>query len=175
MMKRKGPVTRLREELDEKEKKIKELNDKYLRALADLDNSRKLMQKEMENHRLLTKAEFFNKVIPVLDSFDRALSGAELNGNDDKFYKGIEIIHRQLKEALKTLGLVEFSGLGEVFDPSRHEAVGTVPTDGTRAEDIVVEEISKGYIVDRRVVKPAKVLVSKQAEGGKENGENHRD
>jgi molecular chaperone GrpE len=175
MIKRKGPVTRLKEELKAKEKTIKDLNDKYLRALADLDNSRKLMQKEMENHRLLTKAEFFNKVIPVLDSFDRALSGAELNGNNDKFYKGIEIIHRQLKESLKTLGLVEFSGLGEVFDPSRHEAVGTIPTDGTQAEDIVVEEISKGYIVDNRVVKPAKVLVSKQAQGGKENGENNRD
>lgn len=175
-MKRKGPVTRLKEEIEEKDKMINEFNDKYLRALADVENTRKLMRKEMENHRLLTKVEFFNKVIPVLDSFDRALGGAELNENYDKFYKGIEIIHRQLKEALKTLGLVEFSVLGEVFDPSRHEAVGTVPTEKTQVEDIVVEEISKGYMVDNRVVKPAKVLVSKQAEeGGKDNGENNRD
>jgi len=174
-MKRKGPVTKLKEEIEEKEQQIKEFNDKYLRALAELENSRKLMYKEMENDRLLIKAEFFNKVIPVLDSFDRALSGAELNENFERFYKGIEIIHRQLKDALKSLGLVEFSGLGEVFDPSRHEAVGTVPIDGIQAEDIVVEEISKGYIVSDRVVKPAKVLVSKQKEGGQENGENNRD
>lgn len=174
-MKRKGPVTKLKEEIEEKEQQIKEFNDKYLRALAELENSRKLMYKEMENDRLLIKAEFFNKVIPVLDSFDRALSGAELNENFERFYKGIEIIHRQLKDALKSLGLVEFSGLGEVFDPSRHEAVGTVPIDGIQTEDIVVEEISKGYIVSDRVVKPAKVLVSKQKEGGQENGENNRD
>jgi len=174
-MKRKGPVTKLKEEIEAKEQQIKEFNDKYLRALAELENSRKLMFKEMENDRLLIKAEFFNKVIPVLDSFDRALSGAELNENFKRFYKGIEIIHRQLKDALKSLGLVEFSGLGEVFDPSRHEAVGTVPIDGIQAEDIVVEEISKGYIVSDRVVKPAKVLVSKQKEGGQENGENNRD
>ncbi|MGB3479933.1 MAG: nucleotide exchange factor GrpE [bacterium] len=174
-MKRKGPVTKLKEEIEKKEQEIKKFNDKYLRALAELENGRKLMHKEMENHRLLIKAEFFNKVIPVLDSFDRALSGAELNENFERFYKGIEIIHRQLKDALKSLGLVEFSGLGEVFDPSRHEAVGTVPIDGIQVEDIVVEEISKGYIVSDRVVKPAKVLVSKQKEGGQENGENNRD
>lgn len=174
-MKKKGPVTQLKEEIKEKDELIQELNDKYLRAVAELDNSRKLMRKEMQNHRLLTKAEFCNQVIPVLDSFNRALSGAELNENFEKFYKGVEIIHRQLKDALKSLGLVEFSGLGEVFDPSRHEAVGTVVADGIQSEDIVVEEISKGYLVNDRVVKPAKVLVSKQKEGGQENGEDNRD
>ncbi|MCK4673482.1 nucleotide exchange factor GrpE, partial [candidate division WOR-3 bacterium] len=75
---------------------------------------------------------------------------------------------------LKSLGLIEFSGLGEVFDPSRHEAVATVSTD-EQPEDIIVEEISKGYIVDDRVIKPAKVYVSKQKEGGQEDGENNRD
>lgn len=168
-------MTKLKEEIKEKDELIQELNDKYLRALAELENSRKLMRKEMQSHRLLTKAEFCNKVIPVLDSFNRALSGAELNENFERFYKGVEIIHRQLKDALKSLGLVEFSGLGEVFDPSRHEAVGTVVADGIQNEDIVVEEISKGYLVEDRVVKPAKVLVSKQKEGGQENGEDNRD
>ena len=173
-MKKKGPVTRLKEEIEEKNKQAEELNDKYLRAYADLDNYRKQMQKKMEDYRRSYEIEFFNKIIPILDSFDRALSGAEFNANFDNFYKGIEIIHRQLKEALKSLGLIEFSGLGEVFDPSRHEAVATVSTD-EQPEDIIVEEISKGYIVDDRVIKPAKVYVSKQKEGGQEDGENNRD
>ncbi len=173
-MKRKGPVTRLKEEIEEKNKQAEELNDKYLRAYADLDNYRKQMQKKMEDYRRSYEIEFFNKIIPILDSFDRALSGAEFNANFDNFYKGIEIIHRQLKEALKSLGLIEFSGLGEVFDPSRHEAVATVSTD-EQPEDIIVEEISKGYIVDDRVIKPAKVYVSKQKEGGQKDDENNRD
>lgn len=173
-MKRKGPVTRLKEELKEKQQELKELNDKYLRALADLDNYRKLMQKEMANYRHNTKVDFLRKLIPVLDSFDRALSGAEVAHNFDNFYKGMEIIQRQLKEALKIMGLVEFSGLGEVFDPSRHEAVATIASDET-PEDIVVEEVSKGYIVDDQVVKPAKVFVSKQKKGGQEDAENNRD
>ncbi len=173
-MKERGPVTKLREEIEEKNEQIKELNDKYLRAFAELDNYRKLMQKKMVDYRKSAKVEFFNKIIPVLDSFDRALSGAELNTDFDNFYKGVEIIHRQFKEALKSLGLVEFSGLGEVFDPSRHEAVATVMTD-KHPEDIIVEEISKGYIVDDWVIKPAKVCVSKQKKGGQEDGEDNRD
>ncbi len=173
-MKRKGPVTKIKEDIKKKDEKVKELNDKYLRAVAELDNYRKLMQKEMGTYRRSCKVEFFRKVIPVLDSFDRALSGAEISEDYDNFYKGVQIIQRQLKEALKSLGLIEFSGLGEVFDPSRHEAVATVPTD-EQPEDIVVEEISKGYIIDDQIIKPAKVCVSKQKEGGQQDGENNRD
>jgi molecular chaperone GrpE len=173
-MKRKGPVTKLKEEIEEREKTVKELQDKYLRACADFDNYRKLMQKQMKDHRRSNKVEIFDKIIPVLDSFDRALNGAEMNHNFDNFFKGMEIIQRQLKEALKALGLVEFSGLGEEFDPSRHEAVATTETD-EHPENMIVDEISKGYIVDDYVIKPAKVLVSKQKKGGQEDGENNRD
>jgi molecular chaperone GrpE len=132
------------------------------------------MEKEKAHHRQLYKTEFFSKIIPVLDSFDRALSGAEINHEFESFLKGVEIIHRQLREALKSLGLVEFSGLGEVFDPSRHEAVAMISSE-SHPDDIVVEEISKGYMVDNKVIKPAKVYVSKQKEGGQEDGENNRD
>ncbi len=174
MMKKKGPVTKMRERLEEKEKMVKELNDKYLRAMAELDNYRKVMDKRMNDYRRSSKTRFFDKIIPVLDSFDRALSGAEMNHNFDNFYKGIEIIQRQLRDSLKALGLVEFSGIGEEFNPSRHEAVATVETD-EQPENVVVDEISKGYIVDDQVIKPAKVLVSKQKKGGQEDGENNRD
>jgi len=173
-VKRKGPVTRLREASKEKDDEIKALKDKYMRAVADMHNYRKFMDKKMADFRRSTKYEFFEKVIPVLDSFDRALGSAEDDSNSEHFYKGVEIIYRQLKEALKSLGLVEFSGIGEVFDPSRHEAIAMVPTD-TQPENMVIEEVHKGYIVDGRVMKPAKVFVSKQKEGGQEDGENNRD
>lgn len=170
---KKGPVTRLKETLEEKETEVKELNDKYLRALADLDNYRKLMQKEMTGYRKSSKLEFFNKIIPVLDSFDRAMEGDHGDTDKEHFIEGIEIIHRQFREALNMLGLKEFSGLGEVFDPSRHEAVATIETD-EQPEHIIVEEISKGYMVDNQVVKPAKVCVSKLKKGGQEDAENNR-
>jgi molecular chaperone GrpE len=176
-MKRKGPVTKLKEALEEKNNEIKELKDKYLRVLAELDNYRKRVEKEVADRKKFAIVEFFMKVIPVLDSFDRAMSGVELNNDFENFYKGVEIIHRQLREALRSLGLVEFSGLNETFDPSRHEAVATVETDD-KPENTVIEEISKGYMIDNRVIKPAKVFVSKQKEGeegGQEDAKNNRD
>jgi len=173
-MLKKGPITRLKETLEEKETEVKELHDKYLRALADLDNYRKLMQKEMAGYRKSSKLEFFNKIIPVLDSFDRAMEVDHDSADNKSFVEGIEIIHRQFSEALNMLGLKEFSGLGEIFDPSRHEAVATIETD-EQPEHIVIEEISKGYMVDNQVVKPAKVCVSKLKKGGHEDAENNRD
>ena len=172
-MKRKGPVTKLKENISQKEIELKELKDKYLRALAELDNYRKQIEKELDDRKKYGMVEFFMSVIPVLDSFSRALSGGEMNNDFDNFYKGVEIIHRQLRDALKSLGLVEFSGLNETFDPSRHEAVATVETD-EKPENTVIEEISKGYMIDDRIIKPAKVYVSKQKEGDEEDGENNR-
>lgn len=172
-MKRKGPVTKLKENISQKEIELKELKDKYLRALAELDNYRKQIEKELDDRKKYGMVEFFMSVIPVLDSFSRALSGGEMNSDFDNFYKGVEIIHRQLRDALKSLGLVEFSGLNETFDPSRHEAVATVETN-EKPENTVIEEISKGYMVDDRIIKPAKVYVSKQKEGDEEDGKNNR-
>ncbi len=173
-MKRVGPVTKLKNEVKEKENEIKEWKDKYLRALAELDNYRKRMDKEFDEYKKHSRVDYFLRIIPVLDSFDRAISGAEVNADFETFQKGVEIIHRQLREALKSCGLVEFSALGQIFDPSRHEAVATVETND-KPVNTVIEEISKGYIVHDKVIKPAKVFVSKQKEGGQEDGENHRD
>jgi molecular chaperone GrpE len=173
-MNKKGPVTRLKEIFKEKESQNKDLKDKYLRALADLDNYRKRTEKDMEEYRRYSKVDFFIQIIPVLENLDRAICGCELNGNYESFYKGMEIIHRQIKDTLKTLGLVEFSGLGEIFDPSRHEAVGMVETDA-KPENTVVEEISKGYMAGEKVIKPARVLVAKfKPEGEQENAEDNR-
>jgi molecular chaperone GrpE len=171
----KGQVTRLKEIFLEHENQAKDFKDKYLRALAELDNFRKRTEKDLEEYRRYSKVDFFIQIIPVMDNLDRAINGCELNANYESFYKGMEIIQRQMKDTLKALGLVEFSGLGEKFDPARHEAVGVVDTDA-QPENTVIEEISKGYMVGEKIIKPAKVLVSrpKSAEGEQENGENNR-
>ncbi len=174
-MERIGPVSVLINEFKEKEEKLKELNDKYLRAAADLDNFRKLMQKEMQNYRLTVKAEFFHRVIPVLDSFSRAIGNEVSIDNFEKFVEGVDMICRQLKEALQSLGMEEFSGIGEVFDPARHEAVAMVDAED-QPDNMIIEEISRGYKVGDRIIKPAKVIVVKpKEEGGSKDVENNRD
>ena len=172
-MEKKGPVTKLKDELKKKDKEIKELRDKYLRALADMDNNRKRMDRELDSFRKYAQVEFLNKVIPVLDSFERAIDNADIENNHEDYTQGVEMIHRQLKEILRSMGLEEFSSLGEVFDPARHEAVATIVND-EKPENTIVEEISKGYVVRERVIKPARVMVSKQSKGGNEDVENNR-
>jgi|UniRef100_A0A7C4X8D7 molecular chaperone GrpE len=173
-MERKGPVTLMKEDLEKKEAQLKELRDEYLRTLAEWDNYRKRMENEFAEFKKYAKVDFLTKILPVLDNFDRALAGAELNPDFDSFFKGIQIIERQLREVLKSMGLVEYSGLGEQFDPTLHEAVGIVTTND-HPENTIIEEISKGYKVGDRVIKPAKVLVSKPDEkGGQENVQNNR-
>ena len=172
-MEKKGPVTKLKEELQQKDKDIKELRNKYLRALADMDNNRKRMDRELDSFRKYAQVEFLNKVIPVLDSFERATDSADIENDYDNYAQGVEMIYRQLKDVLRSMGLVEFSSLGEVFDPARHEAVATIVND-EKPENTIVEEISKGYVARERVIKPAKVMVSKQSKGGNEDVENNR-
>ena len=173
-MKIKGPVTRLKEVSLEKDAQVKDLKDKYLRALAELDNFRKRTEKDMEEYRKYSKVDFFIQIIPVIDNLDRAIGGVESNPNYESFFKGMEIIHRQVKDTLKALGLVEFSGVGEKFDPARHEAVGVIETDA-KPENTVIEEVCKGYMVGEKIIKPAKVLVTRsKPEGGHENVENNR-
>jgi len=173
-MEKKGPVTRLKEEISRKDDELKELKDKYLRALADMDNYRKRMERELDSFRQYAQVEFFNRIIPVLESFGRAMDNANVENNHENYAKGVEIIYRQLQDALRSMGLEEFSSLGETFDPARHEAVATVINDD-KPENTVVEEIGRGYMLKERVIKPAKVLVSKQSKGGNEDVENNRD
>lgn len=166
-----GPVTKLKELFKDRDKQAREFKDKYLRALAELENYRKRMEKEMEDMRRFARVDFLVQIIPVLDNLDRAMK--EAGGNYDGFFQGIEIICRQLKETLRSMGMTEFSSTGEEFDPARHEAVGMIECDD-KPDNSVVEEISKGYAVGGKVVKPARVIVARQKQGGNENAENNR-
>lgn len=170
-----GPVTRLKDLFKEKDTQAKDYKDKYMRALAELENYRKRMEKEMEEHRRFAKVDFFVQIIPVLENIDRAISGVGETDAKDGFFQGMEIICRQFKDTLRSMGLKEFSALGENFDPSRHEAVGTADV-GDKPENTIIEEVTKGYMVGDKVVKPARVIVACQKkEGGSENAENNRD
>lgn len=153
-----GPVTRLKDLFKEKDTQAKEFKEKYLRALAELDNYRKRMEKDNEEFRRYAKVDFFVQILPVLENFDRAMAGAGENAGDG-FFQGMEIICRQFKETLGSMGLKEFSALGETFDPARHEAIGTAECMG-KPENTVIEEVSKGYMVGAKVIKPARVIVA---------------
>ncbi len=166
---KKGPVTRLKQELDRLRQESEENYNNYLRALADFDNYRKRVARDMESFRDSANENLLGALIPVLENLDRALLSASVDKNFEGLYQGIEIISRQFKEALAKHGLVEYSCLGDEFDPKRCEAVNFIETE-EKPPNTVIEEIAKGYLLNNRVLRPSLVTVSKPktAESGGE-------
>jgi molecular chaperone GrpE len=160
---RKGPVTRLREQFAEKSDLCKKLEEEYLRALADFDNLRKRTQRDGEVSRRMALEALVLDLVPVLDNFDRAVQTAGEGASAESLKKGMDLIHRQLRETLCRHGVEEYSCVGTEFDPRRAEAISFVHTDDNKP-GTVVSEVCKGYACGGRVLRPARVVVAKAVE-----------
>jgi len=137
----------------------KELQDKYLRLAAEFDNFRKRSAREYA--RIIETAEdgLILELLQVIDDLDRAL------GHDadelSNFKQGTEMIYNKFGEILKKRGLREIKTVGEPFDPVYHEAVMQLEVED-KDDGIVIEEIQKGYFLNSKVLRPAKVVVAKR-------------
>jgi len=144
-------MDRLREEMD----RLREL---YLRKLAEFDNFRKRVEREREELSRVAAEELVRDLVPVLDTFDRAL-GHEGETDVEAFRQGLELIARQLWDVLARRGLEEIDPRGQQFDPEYHEAVQRV--EGSEHEPgTVVSVLAKGYMLGGRLVRPAMVAVA---------------
>lgn len=157
---KKGPVTRLRERIVELEAATKGLKNEYLRAIADFENFRRRMEREIEARQRAKIEALFEDLIPVLDNFERALGAMKVDDAESGLRKGVEMIYSQLCTVLEQHGLRCYSCLGERFDPRRAEAVGFVEAEEGE-DNRVVEEVCKGYECSGRVIRPARVKVIK--------------
>ena len=144
------------EETCEWEKKYKDVNDKYMRTLAEYDNYRKRTVKEKESIYPEAKATVAEKFLAVADNLDRALGAAV---EKDSFYEGVEMVKKQLDEVFKALGVEEIRSVGESFDPAFHNAVMHIE-DENAGENIIVEEFQKGYRIGDRVIRHSMVKVA---------------
>jgi molecular chaperone GrpE len=142
----------LRRELDEK-------HDRYLRALAEIENLKRRAQRERDEYVRYATESLIRELLPVLDNFDRALGAARRTGEDPSMIAGIELIHRELLRVLEKYGVERYSALGALFDPARHEAVSQVVS-STEPENTVVGETLPGYLLHGRVLRPALVAVA---------------
>ena len=167
--KKKGKVSLLKEELKKREEEVRDYYDKYLRALAELDNYRKRVEKEREESSKYANQQIIYGLLPVLDSFERAIASGKGSKEFESLYQGVELIHRQLKAVLEKEGLKSFSSKGEAFDPSKHEAIAAVEWEDC-APDTVVEEIQPGYYLKEKLIRPAQVMVSKARREVDDNG-----
>lgn len=157
--------------LQEKDAKIAELNDKYLRALAEQDNFRKRMQKDKEDFVKYSRSEAASLFLPVLDNFDRAVSSADKNKDFKKLKDGIDMVIKQFEGVLKELGMKEIPTQG-IFDPNLHHVVHKEHAAGKKDGEII-EVYQKGFMMDDKVVRPASVKVAHNEPHKKEEHKNH--
>ncbi|MFA6665079.1 MAG: nucleotide exchange factor GrpE [Armatimonadota bacterium] len=141
------------------EKKAEEEHDSFIRTFADFNNYRRRTREEMEGMRKFAIEDFALKLLPVMDNFERAIKSAEESKDFDALHSGVLLIMRQLKEALEKEGVKEIEAEGAQFDPTKHEAVMRYETEEC-PENIVVEEMLKGYMLDKKVIRPSMVKVS---------------
>ena len=131
-----------------------ELLEKHLRLAADLENIRRRSYQEVEMKVTYAVTNFARDLLEISDNFERAISA-----QDGQIPEGILQIKRQLENALEKQGITAFSSPGERFDPTLHEAIAYVPSD--EPEGTVIDEVSRGYTRNDRVIRCAKVTVSK--------------
>jgi molecular chaperone GrpE len=137
--------------------------DRYLRAVAELDNFRKRTARMRMEVREDTLRDVLLQVAPPLDNMRRAL-GQETE-DVEVLKQGIELIYTQFQDALNNYGLEQIEALGSLFDPNLHEAMVEVE-DGEKEPGTVIEEMEKGYTLNGKVVRPTRVILSKAPSEG---------
>ncbi len=158
-----GQAADLHASLDAKEKEASENYDRYLRAMAELDNYRKRAARDKEDAIKYGNEKLIKDILPIMDSLDRALhqaSEVSVRNNFEAFQQGLELIHSQILGCLERHGVAKIAAKGEEFDPDRHQALMQVETPemgGNR----VVDEYESGYTLNGRLLRPSKVSVSK--------------
>ena len=159
-----GPEAQLQEiqaKLEEAEEIAQEYLDGWQRAQATFENYRKRMQKEREEWRVTANARLLGKLLPILDDFDRAFSMMPESLKDDAWFSGIKLIQRKIQSILETENVKPMDvEPGDNFDPKFHQAVLHQETEDFE-DGQVMTVVEKGYVLDKRVLRPAMVVVAK--------------
>ena len=134
-----------------------ELNDRYMRTLAEYDNFRKRSQKDIESRVSYTKSDILSKILPVIDNFERAAFNAD--ADFEGYKKGIEMTVNQFMDILKSMGVEAFGEVGEEFDPNFHNGVMHID-DENLGENVIADVFMKGYKIGEKVIRPATVKVA---------------
>lgn len=151
------------EELKAKAQKADEYLDKMLRVEADVQNVKKRMEKNQAEFFKFASEGLIKELLPILDDFKRANAAALKNEDYPTLHKGVEMIIKRIEDILKAQGVVEIAAEGKMFDPYQHEAMMHVET-SEHEDNIVVEEMQKGYKLNDRIIRPAMVKVAKKIE-----------
>lgn len=156
------PVEKLESELQAARLEAAEARENMLRMQADMENLRKRLVREHEKSRLRTLEHFMSDLLPVRDSLERGLEAAsDPAATVEALTEGKALIMKMLAKAMGDHGLTTIDPVGEPFDPEKHEAM-TMLTSDQHPENTVIDVIEKGYQLHDRLIRPAKVVVSRK-------------
>ncbi len=144
---------------DPKDEKIEELTDRLKRSMAEFDNFRKRTEKEKASMYEIGARDVIEKILPIVDNFERGLAAVPEDAKETPLAEGMEKIYRQFVKTLEDLGVTPIEAVGREFDPNLHNAVMHIE-DESLGENIVAQELQKGYMYRDSVVRHSMVQVA---------------
>lgn len=162
------PATEQKDQVAELSEKLQETNDRMLRIAAEFENSRKRWDKEKADLKTYCISEFARDLLPVIDSFDKAMTAIEqltLNVETEEgkqvasIVEGVQLVSKVMSDALKKHGVEKLPGKGEAFNPNFHNAIAKT-VDATLQQEMVVDEFVSGYRIGERILRTAMVRVA---------------
>ena len=148
--------TEFQKRLEEQEKVVSDYTNMLKRLQADFENYIKRAEKEKEEFTIYSTHKLVGKLLTIMDDFEKALT--VVKENDTEVAKGLEMIHKQMKKILDEEGVRTIIAIGQKFDPYKHEVVDIV---NGEKDEIIVDEIQRGYMLKKKVIRPSKVRISK--------------
>lgn len=152
----------LYEQIQKAHEERDQIRDQMLRTMADFQNFRKRVQDEKRQIEERANERFVGDLLPVLDNFERGLTLMEKGGTVESLVEGVKAVERQLRTVLESQKVQRIPSVGQPFDPDIHEAIAMVDSND-HEEGTVIEELEAGYKLGDRVIRPARVRVSKRA------------
>jgi len=138
---------------------LQESNDKYIRLYAEFDNYKRRTSKERIDFLQSAGKEVISELLPTLDDFERALKAMDQTDNIDSVKEGILLVSQKLKKTLQQKGLKEMNSINQPFDAEIHEAITKIPAPTDDLKGKVIDEVEKGYYLNDKVLRYAKVVV----------------
>ena len=157
------PLAQLEADIEGKKREVAEWQDRFLRKAAEFENYRKRAEKEKTDSMMLAKSSVLMEFLPVADACERALSMLSENkavpGGVQQYHEGVELLYKQVLDALGRTGAVPMMAVGKPFDPHLHEALSREETSEFE-EGTVIKELRRGYLFKDRLLRPAQVIVA---------------
>ena len=143
------------------DKQIEELQEKALRAQAEVQNVRRIAAQEVTRARLYGAESLAREFLSVGDNLQRAIDSSKEESDFNSMKEGLELTFKSFESSLQSAGITSINPIDEIFDPEKHEALSLIE-DESKEENTVIEVVQKGFMILDRVLRPAKVIVSKK-------------